>query len=78
MHYVFVFEHYDNLYKRFQGWKMTSTMIVREYTKECQKMVTRLHPTDNEDQRVHCIITRSSQAIHDEIYPFRITAMHDA
>lgn len=63
---------------KFHGWKMISTMMVRGYTEEFQKMITRLHPTDTEDQKTHYYITGFSQGIQDEVHQFRTTTMHDA
>lgn len=40
-------------------------------------MITRLHPNDKEEQKVHCYITRLTQAIQEKLYLFRIITMHD-
>lgn len=41
-------------------------------------MITRLHPNDNEEQKVHRYIIGLTHAIQDEFYLFLITTMHEA
>lgn len=79
MRFVFVPGDYElELYRKFHGWKMTSTMMVREYTEEFHKMITRLHPNNGKEQKVYRFITSLTQAIQDELYLICITTMHDA
>lgn len=41
-------------------------------------MMTRLYPTNSEDHNVYRFINGLSQAMQDELYPFRVSTMHDA
>lgn len=76
--FVFVPNYYElELYRKLHGWKITSTMMLKEYT-EIQKMISQLHPNDNEERKEHRFITGLIQAIQNEFFLFHITMMHKA
>lgn len=57
MCFVFVPDDYElDLWETFHGWKKTFAMHVWKYTEEFQMMITRLDPSDLEEQKCIAIL----------------------